>query len=204
MLLPRPSSILVDNRTLEDLSIERFSIRDKQLGINMDFMSRANFFQAGDDPTALLNASALIEYSQHTFQTFFKHFVARGKVGKKNAFWNDYVDGRINGTVAQRIQVLKMNETATWLSLAIIFVLIAILAVVIVALHIVYPKTCMEHPVECLADTLMMVAGSDEFVDLVHEGGIEKSGVRTRLGWFKDKRGEDRWGIEVVDDDREE
>jgi hypothetical protein len=199
MLLPRSSRLLVYNRTLEDVSIERFSIRDKQLGINMDFMSRANFFQAGDDADALLNVSALIEHSQHTFQTFFKHFVARGSVGKESAFWNDDVDGSIDGTVAQHIQVLKMNETATWLSLAIIFLLIAILAVVIVALQIVYPKTCMEHPVECLADTLMMVAGSDEFVDLVHEGGIEKSNVRTRLGWFKDRRGVDRWGIEVVD-----
>jgi hypothetical protein len=204
MLLPRASSFLVYNRTLEDVSIERFSIRDRQLGINMDFMSRANFFQADDDPSALLNASTLIEYSQHTFQTFFKHFVASGSLDGESAFWNKYVDGRINGTVVQRMQVLKMNETATWLSLAIIFLLIAILAVVIVALHIVYPKTCMEYPVECLADTLMMVAGSDEFVDLVHEGSIEKSGVRTRLGWFKDKRGEDRWGIEVVNDGQEE
>jgi hypothetical protein len=51
-----------------------------------------------------------------------------------------------------------------------------------------------------------MVAGSDEFVKLVHERGVygvEESGVRTKLRWFRDKRGVVRWGIEVADGDVE-
>ena len=178
----------------------------------MDFMSRANFFLAGDDPRALLNATTLMQHSQHTFQTVFKHFTARGVAtylggssDRESIFWNaEGEDEYVDGTVVQHMQVLKMNETATWLSLAIIFLLIAILAGVVVSLQILYPKTSMQHPVECLADTLMMVAGSDEFVDLVHGQGFEESGVRTRLGWFVDKRGMDRWGVEVVRRDGEE
>jgi hypothetical protein len=212
MIHPRSGTSLVSQGSIEDLYTERFNIRDKKLGINMDFMSRANFFLAGDDPRTLLNATTLMQHSQHTFQTVFKHFTARGVAtypggssNGENIFWNaEGEDEYVDGTVVQRMQVLKMNETATWLSLAIIFLLIAILAGVVVSLQIVYPKTSMQHPVECLADTLMMVAHSDKFVDLVHGQGFEESGVRTRLGWFVDKRGMDRWGVEVVGRDGEE
>jgi hypothetical protein len=99
-----------------------------------------------------------------------------------------------------------MNETATWLSLAIIFALIVILVVVIVALQTVYPSDSMQFRVECLADVLLMVAGSDEVVSMVHERGVEgmkQSGFMTRLGWFRDKSGVVRWGIEVVGGDVE-
>jgi hypothetical protein len=204
MIHPRSGSLLVNNLTLEDESTERFSIRDKERGMNMDFMSRANFFLAGDDPASLLNTATLIQHSQHTFQTFFKHFTARGNSDGKSVLWDDRgSDTDFDGTVVQRMRVLKMNETATWLSLAIIFLLTAIIAVVIVTLQIAYPISSMQHPVECLADTLMIVASSDEFVDLVHERDFEKSNVQTRLGWFRDRRGVDRWGIEVVGRDEE-
>jgi hypothetical protein len=116
-----------------------------------------------------------------------------------NGFW-DAVE--VNGTFTECIKVLAMNETTTWLSLSIIFLLIIILVVLIASLQIVYPSTSMQHHVQCLADVLLMVAGSDELVGLVHEHGIigvENSGVKTRLGWFKDKRAVARWGIEVAD-----
>lgn len=60
----------------------------------------------------------------------------------------------------------------------------------------------MQRHVECLADVLLMVAGSDGLLQLVHERGVEglkKSDVITRLGWFRDRRGIVRWGIEIVD-----
>jgi hypothetical protein len=99
-----------------------------------------------------------------------------------------------------------MNEVATWLSLGIIFILIVILSVLIVSLQVVYPTSCVQHHVECLADVLVMVAGSDELKRLMHEQGLEHletCSVETRLGWFRDKRGVVRWGIEVVDGDVE-
>jgi hypothetical protein len=208
------SSWLVYNRSIEDVSSERFSIRDKDKGLNMDFMSYANYHLAGKDPTALLNNTALFEHSQHAFQTFFKHFAARGKVTlsglPQNAVWREYTDvggsdyppESIHSTVTQHMEILTMNETATWLSLAIMFLLIIVIAAVIVTLQTVYPRTCMQHPVECLADELRLIAGSDNFMQLVHTQSIQamkKSGVQTSLGWFKDGKGIIRWGIEVVD-----
>jgi hypothetical protein len=212
------SSWLVYNRSIEDVSSERFNIRDTDRGLNMDFMSYANFYLAGRNPSALLNSTALFEHSLNTFQTFFKHFAARGKFtyinGLRSAVWREYINAggtdyppeRVNGTVTQRMEILTMNETATCISLAIIFLLIVILAILLFTLQIAYPRSCMQHPVECLADTLMIVAGSDEFVNLVHAQGVqglEKIGMKTRLGWFRDRRGVVRWGIEVVDGDVE-
>jgi hypothetical protein len=208
---PTSSSWLVYNRSIEDLSSERFNIRDTDKGINMDFMSYANFHLANKDPTALLNSTALFEHSEKTFQTFFKHFAATGKWNyggvPKSTVYDDFSSGRtdkLNGTLTERMEILTLNETATWLSLTIIFLLIIILVVLIVALQIVYPSTLMQHHVECLADVLLMVAGSDQFVSFVHENGIagvRDSSVKTRLGWFRDKRGVVRWGIELADGD---
>jgi hypothetical protein len=202
------SSWLVYNRSIEDVSSERFSIRDTDKGLNMDFMSYSNYFLAKQDPTALLDPNTLFEQSEKTFQTFFKHFATTGRWSygstNKRTVYNDayglYRGEEVNGTLAQRIEVLAMNEVATWLSLAIIFLLIVILLVLIVSLQIVYPSSSMRHHVECLADVLLLVAGSDELLKIVHEGvdRPENSAVSTQLGWFKDRRGTVRWGVEVV------
>jgi hypothetical protein len=203
------SSLLVFNGTIEDLSSERFSVRDSDRGLNMDFMSYSNFYLANKDPDALLDPDVLFRHSEKTFQTFFKHFVAKGAWPKGDGeggmmAYEPFMlnDDQLNGTISERIELLAMNETATWLSLGILFFLIIILVVLIVSLQIVYPSTSMQRPVECLADVLSMVAGSDTLVRLAHERGeegLEKSGVMTRLGWFRDRRGVVRWGIEVVD-----
>jgi hypothetical protein len=66
-----------------------------------------------------------------------------------------------------------MNETATWFSLGIIFFLI--LSILILSLQVVYPSSCMQRHVECLADVLVMVAGSEELVRMVHERGVRVS-----------------------------
>jgi hypothetical protein len=205
------SSWLVHNGSIEDLTSERFAIRDLDKGLNMDFMSYANYYLANKDPTLLLDPEKLLQHSEKTFQTFFKHFAATGTTTlgtgqTRSAVYDDSrrflsEEDRINWTLSERIDILTMNETATWLSLAIIFALIVILVVVIVALQTVYSSDSMQFRVECLADVLLMVAGSDEVIRMVHERGVEgmkKSGVMTRLGWFRDKRGVVRWGIEVV------
>jgi hypothetical protein len=58
----------------------------------------------------------------------------------------------------------------------------------------------MNQKVETLADMLQLIAGSDELLARV-EGksgyDLNRDSMRTRLGWFKDKFGDVRWGIEV-------
>ena len=60
----------------------------------------------------------------------------------------------------------------------------------------------MQHRVECLADALAMVAGSEGLIGLIEEQGVDgfaKSGRLTKLDWFRDARGDVRWGVELVD-----
>ncbi|CAO2648819.1 Nn.00g097680.m01.CDS01 [Neocucurbitaria sp. VM-36] len=208
---PIASSWLVYNQSLEDVASERFNIRDRDRGLNMDFMSYANLHKVGNDPTALLDTTLLLRHSEKTFQTFFKHFSVSGRwvdtaVRTESAVFEENDHLLVNGTISERIEILSMNETATWLSLAIIFVLVVILVVLIVSLQVVYPKDSMQHHVECLADVLAMVAGSDELLKMSREVGIEgvkRSGVQAKLGWFRDKRGAVRWGVEIADGDVE-
>jgi hypothetical protein len=207
------SSWLVYTSSLEDVASERFNIRDRDRGINMDLMSYANLHQVKNDPRALLDKALLLTHSEKTFQTFFKHFAVSGKWYGSNIEPESAVfqqrqgayseDQWVNGTVIERIEILSMNETATWLSVAILIVLILILFALIASLQVIYPKDSMQHRVECLADVLAMIAGSDELLHMAHKMSIEemeKSGVQTRLGWFRDKRGAVRWGVEVADE----
>lgn len=69
------SSLMVSNHTIENLAAERFVLRDTDKGMNMDYMSYANYVLADKDSTALLNTTLLQQHSEKTFQTFFKHFV---------------------------------------------------------------------------------------------------------------------------------
>ncbi|KAF2624592.1 hypothetical protein BU25DRAFT_493566 [Macroventuria anomochaeta] len=207
------SSMMVLNHTIENLAAERFALRDTDKGTNMDYMSYANFVLANKDPTALLNTTLLQQYSETTFQTFFKHFVttANWTYGDASSvsraayeeLWGYYKQTeKFNGTITERIEILSMNKVATWLSLTILFLLMTILVTLVATLQMDYPSTSMLRHVECLADVLAMIAGSDELVRSVNELGVEgmeKAGMKTRLGWFRDKRGTVRWGVEVVD-----
>jgi Fe2+ transport system protein B len=200
-----PHSWLSYNRSIEETASERFNVRDRDRGLNVDFMSYANWHLANKNSEALLNTTTLLQHSEKTLQTFFKHFVHTGTWGSgrhRAAYGSVNSPDYVNGTFTQRIDVLTMNETATWISLAILILLMVILVVLIVGLQVVYPSSCMQHHVECLADVLTMVAGSDALISLIEEQGVEnfaKSGRMTRLAWFKDRRGDVRWGVELVD-----
>ena len=199
------------NRSIEETASERFNIRDRDRGLNVDFMSYANWNLANKDTQSLLNTTTLLRHSEKTLQIFFKHFVHSGSwslsgrwssSGPERAAYQRASSQPVNGTFTKRVEVLAMNETATWLSLTILILLIVILVILVVSLQIVYPSSCMQHRVECLADVLAMVAGSEGLIGFIEEQGVEgfaKSGRLTKLGWFRDARGDVRWGVELVD-----
>lgn len=60
----------------------------------------------------------------------------------------------------------------------------------------------LDRDIECVGDVLVLVAGSERLLGLAREGqlgeleGLEQ--IRTKLGWFEDGSGQQRWGIEVV------
>jgi hypothetical protein len=190
----------------ENLLDERFNIRDTSLGLNMDFPSYSNYFLANKDSKALLDEATLLNHSQKTFQTFFQHFASNTKWtdGEPIVYKRAAKDSKesVQVTTTDRIEVLAMVDSATWLCLAIIFVLMIILITLTISLRIVYPPTIMSQKVETLADMLNLISGSDELLARV-EGisgyDLNRSSMRTRLGWFKDQSGDVRWGIEVED-----
>jgi hypothetical protein len=108
-------------------------------------------------------------------------------------------------TVTFPIEVLAMTETATWLCLGILCVLMLILVVLIISLWFVYPPIILQRKVECLADVIAMVEGSEDLLACIEQYDVQdlkKSTMETRLGWFRNKRtGVTRWGIEVYDAD---
>ncbi|CAN9225305.1 unnamed protein product [Alternaria alternata] len=210
----RAHSWLSYNKSIEETERERFNIRDRDRGLNVDFMSYANWHLANKNSDALLNTTTLLRHSEKTLQTFFKHFAHSGSSHLGGSRPDDdsgravydnahgWRDGAINATFTERFEVLVMNEVATWISLTILILLIIILIVLIVSLQIVYPSSSLQHPIECLADVLTMVAGSDGLIGLIEEQGVEgfaNSDKMTRLGWFKDRRGAVGWGVELVD-----
>jgi hypothetical protein len=168
-------------------------------------MSYATFHLAQKNSTTLLDLARLAALSEKTLQMFFKHFATMDvriyTSTPRQAVYDSYqgpVRARFEGKITQPVKILTLNETTTWLSLTIIIILILIFAVLIVARQIVYPSSSMQHPVECLADVLVMVAGSEEFVEVVRESRISHKEMRTKLGWFRDRREMVRWRIEVV------
>ncbi|KAI8939300.1 hypothetical protein NX059_003090 [Plenodomus lindquistii] len=190
----------------ENLQDERYNMRDKALGINMDFMSYSNYIQVGRDSRALLDSDTMWNVSRRTFQTFYQHYASRTR-------WIDgtlvaYEEPESNGnfqmpvTMTERIEVLALSETATWLCVAILIIMIIIIVTLIISLKFIYPHALLRRNVKCLADVIAMVKNSDNFLEQIARQGPEqlaKSGVHTRLGWFRDTKGDPKWGIEVVD-----
>ena len=58
--------------------------------------------------------------------------------------------------------------------------------------------------VECIADMLVLMAGSERLLNLIKEKGVEKlikeDKVKPRFRWVQDSSGVMRWRIELVED----
>jgi hypothetical protein len=103
--------------------------------------------------------------------------------------------------MSTRVEVLDMNRNAFWLCLAIL-IWLSVTVLIIAALH-KWDFGKLGHDIESIADTLVLVAGSERLLAAVREKGVQGlmgTNVKTRLGWFRDKDGRMRRGIEVVED----
>lgn len=211
----------------EDLDKEPFVYRERERGLNMDLMTYAMYILANKDPDAMLDYTTLITNANRTFQAFFQQFInnklsiydggaAYQKIGANlnsleravdelgtalpNAVYSNLNTNRtIEAKLFTRTQVLHMNQIATYLAVGIIVWLVATTAIV-ASLQRRYTST-MLRDVELIADVLVLVAGSDNFLELVQEKGAslkKDKDTMTKLGWFKGRDGQVRWGVEVV------
>lgn len=103
------------------------------------------------------------------------------------------------------IQVLGINAMAVWLSICIIIWLF-VTTVIIGAFQRRYLRN-LNCNINCVRDILVLVAGSDKLLRLVSERGPSGldggKDIFTKLGWFEDTRGQQRWGTEVVEKPQE-
>lgn len=205
-----------------------FVFRDEKNGESMDLMTYSMWTLANKDPNALLNFTTLATYADLTFQTFFQHFVNSGlSLSKGGLAYQPINDNSMdsigrsvdeNGTsieekkfpvlntnrpitasVSHRQRVLNMNPVATYLSTAILIWLI-LTTLVVVCVQRSYTRF-MNRDVELIADMLVLIAGSDNLLELAAEKGVElkkNKDIKTMLGWFVDRDGQVRWGVEVV------
>ncbi|KAF2009514.1 hypothetical protein BU24DRAFT_401289 [Aaosphaeria arxii CBS 175.79] len=208
---------------------DSFRIVDREFGMNMDYISYAMFLLAGKDQDALLNYDTLVDSANRTLQTYFQHYVANKlslqdggfayqKIGDNSM---DSLPPAVDDTwtveqpekvypslntnrggialVTSRFQILHMNSVATYLSAAILIWLIGT-SVVVAALQRRYTRYMLRN-VDSIADVLVLVAGSENFLSLVQQRGLtlrRDRDIKTKLGWFKGKDGEVRWGVEIV------
>ncbi|KAF9694001.1 hypothetical protein EKO04_007782 [Ascochyta lentis] len=104
--------------------------------------------------------------------------------------------------LSTHVEILRMSPTAFWISTSIL----AWLVVTIVIFATVQRRYfgSMQRNVECIADVLVLIAGSERLLAIIREKGIEtivkEDSILTRLGWFRDPDGTMRWRIELVDD----
>jgi hypothetical protein len=212
----------------ENLDENAFVFRDPKNGFNMDLMTYSMFTLANKDPEALLNFTTLAKHADHTFQAFFQQFVNSGLSPSKGGYVyqpiNDSSLGSlgppvdengtqiaekqfpirntnrtVEGSISQRIRVLHMNVVATYLSTAILIWLI-FTTFIVICVQRQYTRF-MNRDVQLIADMLVLIAGSDNLLDLVEEKGVElkrNNDIKTMLGWFRDRDGQVRWGVEVV------
>lgn len=103
--------------------------------------------------------------------------------------------------VSQRVELLRMNAVAVWLSVGIMAWLI-LTTIVIATFQKRYFGRLVRN-VECLGDVLVLIAGSTNLLQVVREiqaGQLapeEYEHLQTRLGWFVDVDGALRWGVEM-------
>ncbi|KAJ4333904.1 hypothetical protein N0V87_007274 [Didymella glomerata] len=209
-----------------------FNMRDNSTGLNVDFMSYAALAQVDHDPAALLDPETLIRETQKIFSMFFQHYVS-GAVSLQKGGWvyqpigsdlkltepipnealhqplskfEDFplrnTERMVTATLYTQTEVLQMNVVAFWVSVGIMIWLIVTI-LIFAAMQRRYLGG-MQRNIECVADVLVIVAGSERLLQVIQEKGVDKivedDVILTRLGWFRDPDGTMRWRIELVEE----
>lgn len=190
------------NYTHENFDDKVFNIRTNESGLNLDFMSYASYLHAGRDADALLDYGTLLNQTQHTFSTFFQHYVsssvsiesggwayqpigaqlidigppAQGFTPNQKGSGRDYphlnTDRTANVSVSVRAEVIRMNPVATWLSIGIL-IWLTTTTLILTVVQRRYLGSMIRN-VESIADVLVLIAGSSKLLKLVRERGVEK------------------------------
>jgi hypothetical protein len=111
------------------------------------------------------------------------------------------IDQNGTATLTISVETLSLNKKAFWTATGILASLICIMVAFII-LNKSYLGGIIRN-VECIADVIVLIAGSERLLALVQENGIEtivkEDKILTKLSWFEDSDGKQRWGIELAE-----
>ncbi|KAK4933903.1 hypothetical protein LTR66_015831 [Elasticomyces elasticus] len=189
-------------------------------GLNFDYMSYAMYTLAQSNVSAMLDYTSMTTLAQKVFTTFFQHFASsnvpmNGTGGWRLAagFTNELVSRApsrvaraaaqsITARISEPIEELQMSPIAVYLCLVILTWLI-VTTILIFILKNKYFSPLLQR-VETIADVASLVMHSDCYLELARKKGAtglrKDKNFRTRLGWFRSRDGQVRWGIELADD----
>ena len=107
-------------------------------------------------------------------------------------------------TISGHVEMLRINTVAFWIATSILTWLLIIIGIFASVQQRYYGG--MMRNVECIADILVLIAGSERLLTAIRENGIDtilkEDSLLTQLGWFRDPDGTKRWRIDVVDDEQ--
>jgi hypothetical protein len=108
------------------------------------------------------------------------------------------------GVLTVRVEILRMNIIAFWISTCILawIIIATVLFIAMQRRHL----GGMTRNMECIADVLVLIADSEQLFAVIKEKGndtiMKEDKIYTRLGWFRDHDGTMRWRIEIVENDQ--
>jgi hypothetical protein len=107
-------------------------------------------------------------------------------------------------TISTRVKVLRINPVAFWIAASIMIWLI-ITIIILASVQRKYYGGMMRN-VECIADMLVLIPGSERLLAVIREKSVDailkEDKILTRLGWFRDADGTMRWRLELVEEEQ--
>jgi hypothetical protein len=131
-----------------------------------------------------------------------KQYTPDGSVAPKFENIVRHTNATTTATISTRVEMLRMNTVAFWIATSILIWLI-ITIIILASVQRKYYGGMMRN-VECVADMLVLIAGSERLLAVIREKGVDiilkEDKILTRLGWFRDPDGMMRWRVELVEE----
>lgn len=110
----------------------------------------------------------------------------------------------ITVTISSHVEMLRINTVAFWIATSILTWLLITIGIFASVQQRYYGG--MMRNVECIANILVLITGSERLLTAIRENGIDtilkEDSLLTQLGWFRDPDGTKRWRIDVVGDEQ--
>jgi hypothetical protein len=129
-----------------------------------------------------------------------KQYTPSGNIAPRFEDVSRNTNKSIPANMNTRVEILQINTTAFWIAVGILIWVIAAIAILAAVQRQHYSG--MMRNVGCIADVLVLIAGSEQLLAAITEQGVDsilkEDKTFTELGWFSDADGTRRWRIEVV------